>query len=101
MVPVTPYGLSKTVCVAESGFYIISTVMDMYMYDIPNWYALYINITIGGVVIHFLSGPGYLFGTITIICGCPGLSREIHIYHIRTNLAGTVLDSSYVGYGTV
>ena len=26
---------------------------------------------------------------------------DIAIYHIRTNLAGTVLDSSYVGYGAV
>ena len=36
----------------------------------------------GGVVICFLSRPGYLFGTITIICGCPGLSHEIQIFTI-------------------
>ena len=34
MVPVTPYGLFSTVRVAENGFLIISTVRDIYMYDI-------------------------------------------------------------------
>ena len=33
----------------------------------------------GGVVTCYHSRPGYLFGTITIICGCPGLSRETQL----------------------
>ena len=36
----------------------------------------------GGVVICSLSRPDHLFGTITIICGCPGLSHEIQIFTI-------------------
>ena len=34
MVPVTPYGLSRYVPVAENGFWLISTVTNMHMYDV-------------------------------------------------------------------